>query len=377
MAGADSPPLPHTEGLQTFNNDIAVNADDKERIQRLFPGLAPFLIFPEMHDIFLRHDALANAAKRRGRFFGVLAILLAMAALIAASGAPYLHDFPAVERALAGIGAALGIAGVILGLFGGLHTGAKRAWLWNRVMTERLRQFQFQSLALHAAEIARAMGNSKAMRRLLDERLRWFERFRHHHEGQLPAQLAGIISDENGERVWTVDRPEAAEPLSDADNANLERIFDAYRLLRFEHQIRYCNYKLRDPGGISPETLRGLSVALAFAAFACIGLTFFIHVVVALGSTIGVAKSAAPALHFAAVALAMAALGVRAFEEGLRPRHEIERYLRYRADMSKLLARFRAADVAGKLALMHEAEEVSYEEMRDFLRTHDEALFVL
>jgi hypothetical protein len=126
--------------------------------------------------------------------------------------------------------------------------------------------------------------------------------------------------------------------------------------------------------GLSLGSLRGLASVLAFAAFVCIGVTFLIHVVVAIVSAAGIAV---PALHFAAVALAMGALGVRAFEEGLRPRHEIERYLRYRTDMSKLLARFRKGDVGVKLAMMHEAEDVSYEEMRDFMRTHEEALFVL
>jgi hypothetical protein len=369
--------------VQTFNNDIAVNPEDKERLRRLFPKLAQFLIFPELHDVFLRYDHVANAAKRKGRFFGVIAIVLAFVGLLAAAASPYLHkpngEPSAIEGVVAVVGAALGVIGVLFGVAGGLHSGTKRKWLWNRVMTERLRQFQFQTLALRAVEIARALGNPIAMRRLLEEQLRWFDAFRQRFEGHLPAQLSAAIGDEAGERTWVVDHSHAdGEPLTPAESDNLAQIFEAYRLLRFEHQIRYCDYKLHHPGGLALGSLRGLAGTFAFAAFACIVATFLIHIIVAPAAAFGVAKSATPALHFAAVALALAALCVRGFEEGLRPRHEIERYLRYRADMSKLLARFRASpDPAVKLAAMHEAEEVSYEEMRDFLRTHQEALFVL
>lgn len=376
-------PPPHTEGLQTFNNDIAVNDEDQARLNRLFPKLAPFLVFPELHEVFLSHDHAANAAKKKGRRSGIAAILMAFLGLLAASATPYLHPTSGgastFEYVVGVGGAVLGIAGVLLGAFGGLHSGAKRNWLWNRVMTERLRQFQFQSLALRAVEIARALGNPIAMRRLLEERLRWFDAFRHRYEGQLPAQLSAIVGDEAGERVWIVDHPhDGGEPLTPAESENLVQVFEAYRLLRFEHQIRYCDYKLHHPGGLSLGTLRGLAGVLAFTALACIVATFIIHVVVAPVAAFGIAKDAASALHFAAVAFALLALCVRGFEEGLRPRHEIERYLRYRADMGRLLGRFRAGPgAAGKLVAMHEAEEVSYEEMRDFLRTHQEALFVL
>ncbi len=381
LAPPAATPLPHTDGPQTFNNDLLVNDADQAWAKRHYPTLAPFLIFTELHEVFLPYDRDANAAKKKGWRFGVVAILLGLFALLAASAAPLLHGHIAewFEHALAIAAAAAGILGVMLAFFGGLHSGAKRAWLLNRLMTERLRQFQLQSLVLHATDIARAMGNSAAMRALLEKRLRWFEAFRQHYEGRLPSRLAAILGDEAGEEVWTLDAPPAdAAPLAPAEAANLERVFDAYRRLRFEHQIGYCDYKLRHPGGITMKSPRSLAAAFGVAAIICIGGTLLIHLAVAGVVAVGILKDIEPVLHVAAVWFALIALGIRAFEEGLRPRHEIERYLRYRADMKKLRDRFLAApDVAGKLAAMHEAEEVSYEEMRDFLRTHQEALFVL
>lgn len=374
-------PLPHTDGPQTFNNDLLVNDADQAWAKRIYPDLASFLVFPALHAVFLPYDRDANAAKKKGWRFGCVAIVLGLFALLAASAAPLLHgkipDW--FEHALA-VGAAIaGILGVFLAFFGGLHSGAKRAWLLNRLMTERLRQFQLQSLALHAADIARAMGDTDRMRGLLERRLRWFEAFRQRYEGHLPARLAAVLGDETGGEIWALDRPSAdAAPLAPAEAANLERVFDAYRRLRFEHQIGYCDYKLRHTDGVTVKAPRSLAAAFGIAAFVCIGGTLLVHVAVAGVVAAGILKNIEPFLHLAAVWLALFALGIRAFEEGLRPRHEVERYLRYRADMKKLRDRFLAApDVAGKLAAMHEAEEVSYEEMRDFLRTHQEALFVL
>jgi hypothetical protein len=374
-------PVPHTEGPQTFNNDLLVNDADQTWAKAHYPTLAPFLIFPRLHEVFLKYDHDANAAKKKGWRFGLIAILLGLLALLAASAAPLLHGHIPVwiEHALAIAAAVAGILGVLLAFFGGLHSGAKRTWLLNRLMTERIRQFHLQSLALHAVELARTMGNTATMRGLLEKRQRWFEGFRQHYEGRLPSRLAAVLDDEAGEETWTLDDPPAdAAPLAPAEAANLELVFDAYRRLRFEHQIGYCDYKLRHPGGITIKSPRSLAATFGVVAFVCIGGTLLIHLAVAGIVAGGILKDIEPVLHVGAVWFALFALGVRAFEEGLRPRHEIERYMRYRADMKKLRDRFLAApDVVGKLAAMHEAEEVSYEEMRDFLRTHQEALFVL
>jgi hypothetical protein len=43
------------------------------------------------------------------------------------------------------IAAFLGVVSILIGFGGVLYSGAKRRWLHNRVMTERLRQFHFQA----------------------------------------------------------------------------------------------------------------------------------------------------------------------------------------------------------------------------------------
>jgi hypothetical protein len=56
----------------------------------------------------------------------------------------------------------------------------------------------------------------------------------------------------------------------------------------------------------------------------------------------------------------------------------VERYTRYRSSMVALLRRFDAAtDAREKVEIMREAERAAYQEMRTFLRTHNDARYVL
>jgi len=386
MGDVAAPPATGTQGaegadVQIFNSDIALNARDQQHLQTLYPKLAPYLIFPELHTAFAGHDKRANRAKRMGRRYGVVAIALATAALIAASISPQLDTADWATRLFAGIAAAAGIAGVAIALFGGLYSRAKRNWLCNRLMTERLRQFHFQTIVANALEIARGMSNPGVMHRLVEERRRALAAFLHGYEGQLPGQLSAVIGDDAEAMAWLAGKPaahSAGNEPTPAERHNLDQIFDAYRLLRFEHQIRFGDFKLRKPGGIALGAPRSLSGLLTFLAFLFIAVTFAVHVIVGFFVAFGIGHEVENELHLAAVGLALLALAVRAFEEGLRPRHEVERYLRYRWTMSRLRDRFQGTtEIATKLAAMHEAEHASYGEMRDFLRTHEEALFVL
>jgi hypothetical protein len=71
-------------------------------------------------------------------------------------------------------------------------------------------------------------------------------------------------------------------------------------------------------------------------------------------------------------------LVVRAFEQGLQPEREIERYQQYRSAVQSVLERFEKAEtVVEKLNSMRQMERVAFDEMRNFLLTSDRSSFVV
>ena len=53
-----------------------------------------------------------------------------------------------------------GIMSVVIGLWGVLYAKSKRQWLRQRLMTEWLRQFHFQTFVYHLPEIVASLGKS-------------------------------------------------------------------------------------------------------------------------------------------------------------------------------------------------------------------------
>jgi hypothetical protein len=76
--------------------------------------------------------------------------------------------------------------------------------------------------------------------------------------------------------------------------------------------------------------------------------------------------------------IALAALAMRALEQGLQPDREFERYQHYRSALRAVLDRFDHAESCGdKLRVMQEMERLSFDELRDFLITNNRSQFVL
>jgi hypothetical protein len=83
-------------------------------------------------------------------------------------------------------------------------------------------------------------------------------------------------------------------------------------------------------------------------------------------------------LHVAIILAVIGILALHTLAEGLQPGREVERFLRYRSTMQSLLQQFDATEQPQeKLRLMQEAERASYQEMRGFLRTNNDARYVL
>jgi hypothetical protein len=356
-----------------FNTDLLVNQGDLESCGRAFPRITHVLHHPALQQAFQRFDRPANAAKRKGRIAGLLAIALGIIALAIAAASPN-------ERVWGIVAAICGVVSIAVGFGGALYAGTKRRWLLNRVMTERLRQFHFQALVCRWGEIAASFAGPDAMRAYAEQREIWLKRFIAPFPGQLDAELNDLLDDESGKKCWL--HPPPRLPAPDEETANFEELFAAYRDLRIAHQLHYANYKLRTDEDLFSWSLRLQEVIFSYTSLICILVIFTIHLWIALSLSLeGHAEH--PKLlefdvHVWVIWIAIVVLGVRALQEGLQPEREIERYRHYRAGVRAVRDRFdEACSPAEKLEVMLEMERLSFDEFRNFLRSNNEARFVI
>jgi hypothetical protein len=363
---------------QKYNDDLLLTPADRSLAAEAFRGLFPVLDFPELRSLFKTHDELANGAKRARRRLGLAAIVAGVIALLAASADPLYHDLPAPWPAvIGGAAGALGICSILIGSFGIFDARSKRTWLDNRLMTERLRQFQFQTLVYRAPSVLASVASAAAAAVFQEQRRPWLAVFELSHNAHLSARLRQVL-DDDAEEYFLLHQPTGPESQFPPHHPDLEILFSVYRELRLEHQIQYANARLgRDEPLVSSavrqhEILRTVSLVSIFVVLlAEVAIAF--SIVPHWGTLVRSAW-----LHVAVLWFAVAALGARAFEEGLQPGREIERYSRYRATMQHLETQFDgASDPAEKFRVMRETERLVYQEMRGFLRTHEEARFLV
>lgn len=361
---------------QTFNDDLLLTEKDRRLARISFPEVYFALDFPELRDLFAKYDERSNHAKRKRRRVGVIAIGMGAIALIGASAEPLYHEhldarwLHIVGSLLAGIG----VVSIVLGWFGVLTNKSKREWLRDRLVTERLRQFHFQMLICRLQAIL-GSADGQAISEFIDLRKQLLAGFRLDHEGHLPGKLKDVLDDNDEEDFWLHE----IQPVSPESNRSplLAQLCAAYRLLRFGHQIQYANYKLRDEGIAASVVQMSIFRQIVGASIA---IVFVVHLMIALSLTSARFTIATTWSwpHVVVVWTAILALGARALEEGLQPTREVERYTRYRSVMARLLFNFdHSDDPAEKIRIMRETERVIYQEMRAFLRTNDEAQFVL
>ncbi len=355
---------------QKFNSDLLLSDVDRERARASFPAIHSMLDFPELQKLFLHYDAMANGAKRWLRATGLLSVCLGVIALLGISGEPVYQKYITIPiDSVGAFFAAAGVLSITFGLFGVFNTRFKRRWLQCRLMTERIRQFQFQTLV-------------KRIPAKLDERTRdefialrdkWLARFLLDYEAQLPGRLQDVLADEEEEDIWILceEVPERAV----VGSKMLDEYFSAYRVLRINHQIGYASYKLRLDRLRFPIPQYRL---LKEVSLICILIVFAIHLAISISYMLSGKVMNGEELHVAVIWTAIIALTARTLEEGLQPTREAERYTHYKAGLGRLLYHFdHAPDLAARFRVMMEVERMVYGEMRGFLKTNDESKFVL
>lgn len=359
-----------------FNTDILLNEADREEARREFPHVYFALDNASLRETFAPFDARANLSKTRSRRWGVFAVLLATAALLLAGGEMLYHHLPKYQlRLLAGIGGVAGIVSVVIGVFGIMYRKRKMRWLADRLATERLRQFHFQTFVAGAADILRGARDETARDAFLRKRDIHFDAFRNAFLTRIDDELAHIVHAEDPGDGVIIEN--GAHDIDPADPA-LEEYFKAYKRLRFDRQIGYCDLVLRKDDGLWKNAPVRQAQILGGIALACVFGILVLHGLVFLGAVADIHWMKGPLIHVFAIWAAIVALSARTFEEGFQPEREIERMRSYRLSLKKLAAQFeKAEDPQGKIEAMKGLEKLTHEEMVLFLKGNYEAQFVM
>jgi len=359
-----------------FNTDILLDDADQAEAQREFPDIFFALDNPQLRETFTPIDRRANTAKARSRRWGVFAVLLATGALMLAGGEMLYHGLPKTTvRALAGIGGVAGIVSVLIGVFGIMFRERKMRWLADRLATERIRQFHFQSYVFGAKEILRGAKDKAAAEAFIKARSSKFQSFEEHYLTKVDTILKDVVHhDHDEEGVLYEDHAfDIAE-----DDPHLEEYFRAYVLFRFERQIGYCNHILREGEGFWKHAPSQQVKILGGIALACVFGILLLHGLVFVGAVADIAWMKGPMVHVFAIWAAVVALSARTFEEGFQPEREIERMRQYRLALKRIFSRFqKAKTMEAKFAAMVDLEKLSYEEMVLFLKGNYEAEFIM
>lgn len=367
-----------------FNDDIALADADVEFLARQFPDILHVLNNPDLRSEFTKHDRTANLSKRRVHVAGLTAIGAAAIALLAAAIKPALHLVHLPERVSPYVGPALAsmellaIVAAVISL-GGFAIGAhKHKWLESRMLTEILRAWHFQFLIYQGQEIERSCVSESARVGFEAKRKLALESFVREWSGKADSYLTNLVDDA---AIQYVPLHDSISEYSDSSPIQA-KIFRAYRMLRFQHQLTYATHKLKSSTERQFwEILKWPTRVLqdrsnSFARFCVLG-SLFLSVVVPFAYYFG-HETAAGLASIAIIALLILNVVARTIQDGLASPKELERYRDYQQKARFLLQRFdRATTVAERVHLMRDMERAAIEELRSFLRANEEAAFVL
>ncbi len=359
-----------------FNTDLLLGSTDQDEAKRAYPDIFFALDNEALRDTFRPYDDRANLAKARSRRWGVFAVWLASAALLLAGGEMLYHDLPkSTVRIIAAIGGIAGIVSVLIGVFGIMFRERKMRWLADRLATERIRQFHFQSYVAGAAKILEGAKDPAAREKFINERAEKFSAFEKDFLTHIDATLHELVhAEDTGDgALWEEDSAEI-----DPDHPHLEQYLDAYVGFRFQRQIDYCNLILRERKGFWKHAPISQARILGGIALVCVLGILVLHGLVFFGAVANIAWMKGPLVHVFAIWAAIIALTARTLEEGFQPEREIERMRQYRLSLKRIFGRFQKSSTPkGKLAAMMDLEKLTYEEMGLFLKSNYEAEFVM
>ncbi|MEA3014863.1 MAG: hypothetical protein QOD42_3408 [Sphingomonadales bacterium] len=373
------PPAPPANPFADWpNDDLLFSQEHRDFIWRRHPQAAAIFDWPELRTRFAAHDAPAGRFRRRSRRLGMSAVLLGCASLIltaflgaigqaAPAATPYLGAFAALLAVTSGV---TGFSGVLSGR-------DKAHWLAHRFSTDRMRQLHFQLIVNNLPLAAEVVADPARLDQWEALRRGALDRFEHMQP--VSDALERMRRDVTLDQPW-LDDAWVRLPDTPAPSPAVGELFGILKQQRFGIQKRYASYKLMK-GLHSPRTRSHLvrtgadvMTVLALLTAAALGI---LH---AATPPAEAGTSNAPALLLVAGVggmLAALVLALRVLDEGLQLRSETERYEWYLAAIEALERRFDVGDAHAKVGVLREMERLSYQELRWFTVSFDEARFVM
>lgn len=342
-------------GGHRYNDDLLLAAEVRERAKQEHAEVYHVLDHLSLRDAFRRENDPANRAKRHSHVAGFWAVTLALVALLGAASEPLWIQLESPwPRIIVIASAALGLLSIFISVVWLVYGKRKSTWLYGRLYTERLRQFHFQSFVWRFADIVESMRPGEENRREYQlKRELWFNAFEHEMIGKGDAQLSALLQPTALPVVWLhANASNDEEPMvPNRPDVNLQSIFRAYEVFRFDEQQGYAEFMLRlsnrpDPAKAKEPPLQRLTwlwypgmnqplrtkrkVLTAIWTGALVALVL-LHLGLLGSHLVGWHYWEGALAHVMIVWVALLAVAVKTLSEGFALTREVERYEEYRA----------------------------------------------
>jgi len=381
-------------GGHRYNDDLLLAQEARDRAQKEYASVFHLLDHPDLRDAFRLQNEDANIAKKHAHVAGFWSVTLAFLALALAAGEPLwgrlATPWPFAITISSAAFAILSffISGVWL-IFG----KRKASWLHKRLFTERLRQFHFQAFVWRLPAMVESLQKGEESKRNYQrERNEWFKVVHDRLRVKSDAEMSALLHPTGIPPIWLHAHALAREPIVPEAIGELQQIFQAYEVFRFEEQQGYADFVLRSSNnpdafnktgswwwypGITEPMKRKRSILNASWIAGLVTLVV-VHLGIVIGHFAGLSVWEGPLTHVAVVWLALLAVAAKTLAEGFALTSEIERYEEYRAIVSGLTQAFQATENPHtKVRIMMDMEKAAFEEMRSFLRSHHNATFIM
>mgnify|MGYP001766176244 CR=1 FL=1 len=350
---------------------------------------------PNISKAFNDIDILAKQQKRKFQNFGFWAVGFAVLALsLAAIESAFIlpavdaHQLPkGVSTAVALAAALAGIVSCSVGLLGMGISGRKRQWLETRLICERIRQWRWQYFCANIPKIIAASGNQQKVEEYQATWTEDFNRFLaelrttvadHLKSALVPSRSADVamwLDDGFGHSVKSLDL--GGLSASSPEKETMGELLAAYANIRIGAQSRYAAYLVTPDGpfrthpGAQRRTLHRAGTWIVIAILA-------LHLAVVAGILLGSPELKSKLVHVTAIVFAFCALGLRAVEDGLRPKEHLGRLKGYLAEITSIGDTYDPlrGDYRERAAMVA-LEKAAYKEMLDFLQNADKAKYVM
>jgi hypothetical protein len=157
---------------QKFNDDLLPDRQDQATARQAFPLVFDVLDHEELRHLFSAYNDPADHAKRRSLRAGIISVMLVVIALFGTSADRLYEDYPYAKWISIG-STLLSLIGVAIGLGGLMIWKSKKEWLYQRMVSERLRQFHFQTFVCRIDDIAKSLRGECERSNLIEQRNSW------------------------------------------------------------------------------------------------------------------------------------------------------------------------------------------------------------